>query len=81
MHLKNFEVLLIRAHFQISSSFRDGYIVTQQGSNGVKVNGSNEKTQEDPFNPNFSFDGMKVFCSEGNCYVSMMPNSEFFFTA
>ncbi|OLS31447.1 MAG: hypothetical protein ThorAB25_02750 [Candidatus Thorarchaeota archaeon AB_25] len=46
MHLKNFEVLLIRAHFQISSSFRDGYIVTQRGSNRVKVNGSNEREND-----------------------------------
>lgn len=40
------------------------------------VNDSNEVTQEYPFNPNGSPDGMAALCSEDGRHLAMMPHPE-----
>lgn len=44
------------------------------------VNDSNEVTQEYPFNPNGSPDGMAALCSEDGRHLAMMPHPERVFT-
>jgi len=45
------------------------------------VNDSNEITQEYPFNPNGSPDGMAALCSEDGRHLAMMPHPERVFTS
>ena len=67
-----------RFHFP-DPSIKDS--VLENGLAAVRyVNDSNEVTQEYPFNPNGSPDGIAALCSEDGRHLAMMPHPERVFT-
>eukprot|EP00560_Eucampia_antarctica_P004903 CAMPEP_0197834212 /NCGR_PEP_ID=MMETSP1437-20131217/21637_1 /TAXON_ID=49252 ORGANISM="Eucampia antarctica, Strain CCMP1452" /NCGR_SAMPLE_ID=MMETSP1437 /ASSEMBLY_ACC=CAM_ASM_001096 /LENGTH=1318 /DNA_ID=CAMNT_0043438737 /DNA_START=100 /DNA_END=4056 /DNA_ORIENTATION=+ len=67
-----------RVHFPDKSIHE--HVITNKLSPLRYVNDSNEITQEYPFNPNGSPDGMAALCSEDGRHLAMMPHPERVFT-